>query len=905
MTRCTEVESPLRQGMQLSSELRSTPSSQTREEGITLKLHCEQQRLPLANQETKTATIKSIKEHCAEGETQNISFNDAGGVKRVTGMGPAILLPYEQQILHHASIHNFEKAKPVLARSDTDEQKIIYVTNPEAFPIHGFYLQTTPLEDADSSKTFLSIEEEARLVAFLDSYHVANPTGSTAITSAAASSSTRKEGWMRCGFLTSQRQQRREQIFFRSAMNKSNCRPADHKEIINDDATFENNFGWLLDKVLATNQHSSTTVKDIQSKKVTCSNCKTSEKEKDWKSHLRYNSGIEVHAIDINGASPDTDLFEPRHEMCCALAEVSLLQFALMSAQRPAISNCNETWDLHSSTSYSKVLLPPRSVLWRSGEFLHQWRSHISTQHQHTYRDEDGVLVSGVKLPAALADLGVAYGNECGRLIRDEKYRRISLKIRFLCDASMTQEREKQQTPMPSLSMPKLEQKTEQFSLNDDGESHQDNNTTTISEVQLPLDQLLTIVVTTSPIKSNPSTEMFERVWSSFELGGHGFAFKCPKIIICDGIRIQEHKQQEEDNSNVSQGKGGTSPGGATMTQCDVSPSERNGKHTRPKVTRKHANFKQALRNGIATATQAENYKEFKKRLREMCDANRDNGKSPFVNTTVIELDERHGYGFALREAVKYHVKTKYMIVIQHDRIFMRSTPIEETIRAMEHDSTGKIKYVGMSMKSNFMYHDIFLSKYGRNAYDILCSMALRPKELLLLSSTYGSKGSAYEEIEQQVKNERVLKNIKTMRETYVGSQTYVEHEKLLKASSADVNDNNYNTMMGLTQLSLTPTLFWYDNTHICLTQHYREFVYNDRFRMVAKGGFVEDKLSPVIIRQVERLGLVKGHAQFGCYLLDDHSGYFFTGHMDGGSYMTQKQHADVVSQWKSHSASK
>ena len=47
---------------------------------------------------------------------------------------------------------------------------------------------------------------------------------------------------------------------------------------------------------------------------------------------------------------------------------------------------------------------------------------------------------------------------------------------------------------------------------------------------------------------------------------------------------------------------------------------------------------------------------------------------------------------------------------------------------------------------------------------------------------------------------------------------------------------------------------------------------------MVAKGGFVEDKLSPVITKSVERLGLKKGHGRFGSYLLDDHSGYFFTG---------------------------
>ena len=85
-------------------------------------------------------------------------------------------------------------------------------------------------------------------------------------------------------------------------------------------------------------------------------------------------------------------------------------------------------------------------------------------------------------------------------------------------------------------------------------------------------------------------------------------------------------------------------------------------------------------------------------------------------------------------------------------------------------------------------------------------------------------------------------------------------------------------------------TLFWYDNVHLAETCHYRDFVFDPNYKMVKKGGFVEDKLSPVLTRTVEKLGLKEGHARFGCYLLDDHSGYFFTGHMDGGNYKTKSE---------------
>ena len=58
---------------------------------------------------------------------------------------------------------------------------------------------------------------------------------------------------------------------------------------------------------------------------------------------------------------------------------------------------------------------------------------------------------------------------------------------------------------------------------------------------------------------------------------------------------------------------------------------------------------------------------------------------------------------------------------------------------------------------------------------------------------------------------------------------------------------------------------------------------------MVNHGGFVEESVSPIIVKAVERLGFAEGHNLFGCYILDDHSGYFFTGHLDGGNYMTEE----------------
>lgn len=363
-----------------------------------------------------------------------------------------------------------------------------------------------------------------------------------------------------------------------------------------------------------------------------------------------------------------------------------------------------------------------------------------------------------------------------------------------------------------------------------------------------PLEDLLTIIVTTSPIKSNPSTELLEKAMETFINAGTDFAFKCRKVIVCDGIRINDVE----------------------------SPT---------RVSKKHSNVKQAMRNGIVTRDQGEKYKQYKRNLQRLCETASET--SPFHNAVVEELDERQGYGFALRHALRCCVSTRFVCVVQHDRTFMRPTPVKETVEAMFRHPN--IKYVGMSMRSNLMYRDIFVGKYGAVYQEELRDLILRVPELRVDQSLYGPGSKSTERI--SCFTEKLRENILALAEAYQGSMQLAMEQAW--SESAPVPRLKH-------QLSLTPTLFWYDNVHICETKHYRDFIFDPVYKMVAKGGFVEDKLSPVIKRTVERLGLAEGHSRFGCYLLDDHSGFFFTGHLDGGSYMTTEAKASLFQQYSS-----
>jgi hypothetical protein len=349
-----------------------------------------------------------------------------------------------------------------------------------------------------------------------------------------------------------------------------------------------------------------------------------------------------------------------------------------------------------------------------------------------------------------------------------------------------------------------------------------------------PLSELLTIIITTSPIKSHPSTEVIESAMATFLLGGGtDFAYSCRKIIVCDGYRTHVSNALDDDPTTT--------------------------------VSRRQ-NDKQSMRNGIVTPQQAQNYAQYKQRLHALCTNVTDT--SVFQNTDIIELPDRHGYGFALKHVVTHHVTTPFVCVIQHDRTFVRPTPLSETVHAMWRHVA--VQYVGFSMRSNLLYRDIFLAKYGKQYQAEWDAMILRLPELHVPRTHYGPQSASTRAL--QVKNALVRENILLLAETYRGSA-----QAALARPATDEGQ----------QISLVPTLYWYDNIHICATAQYRDFVFDAQFKLCARGGFVEDKLSPVLKRTVERLGLRRGHERFGCYLLDDHSGMFFTGHLDGGSYLS------------------
>ncbi|CAE7314188.1 unnamed protein product [Symbiodinium sp. CCMP2456] len=171
----------------------------------------------------------------------------------------------------------------------------------------------------------------------------------------------------------------------------------------------------------------------------------------------------------------------------------------------------------------------------------------------------------------------------------------------------------------------------------------------------------LSVIVTTSPVPSNPSTEMLDRVLASMQLvPGLGSA---PKIIVCDG--------------------------------CKCVPPGNKTNHKAGKVT----------------IEEAQRYEQFIERLREKSAESCSCEDVAFFGTQVLSLSDHHGFGFAVKAALA-HITTDYVLVVQHDQEFIAGFDLEALLETMSLHP-GVVKYVGLPSVSTLNYEHAIRSKYG------------------------------------------------------------------------------------------------------------------------------------------------------------------------------------------------
>ena len=154
--------------------------------------------------------------------------------------------------------------------------------------------------------------------------------------------------------------------------------------------------------------------------------------------------------------------------------------------------------------------------------------------------------------------------------------------------------------------------------------------------MDFPLSKYLTIIITTSPVKSNPDTQMFQSVLKSFELV-KGLS-SCRKLLVCDGYKVSSEGEYR---------------------------------------------FKKGLINPDCVS----NYKQYIQNLKLL----------EIENCRIIERQDRFGFALNLLHCLEI-AETEFVLVVQHDQTFMRSVDMEEIIGVMNRKND--VNYVGFLSSS-------------------------------------------------------------------------------------------------------------------------------------------------------------------------------------------------------------
>lgn len=159
----------------------------------------------------------------------------------------------------------------------------------------------------------------------------------------------------------------------------------------------------------------------------------------------------------------------------------------------------------------------------------------------------------------------------------------------------------------------------------------------------------LTVVVTTSYVMSHPSTALLQTVLDSFSLVP-GLA-ECRTIVVCDGFKVTAASRDK------GKGKG----------------RGRRGANNQSKL-------------GYVSEAGAARYRQYIRQVKR------------FASTRpgaieVLVLPRHHGFAYAVKAALQ-RVATEFVMVVQHDYIFLRGFDLPAVLYAMQRYP--ELKYIGM-----------------------------------------------------------------------------------------------------------------------------------------------------------------------------------------------------------------
>lgn len=180
---------------------------------------------------------------------------------------------------------------------------------------------------------------------------------------------------------------------------------------------------------------------------------------------------------------------------------------------------------------------------------------------------------------------------------------------------------------------------------------------------EMPLEDLVTLICVTSPVRSNPSTEMLEWTMRSFARGG-GLG-RCRSLIASDGYKVAQAGQKEKPKSG-------------RVAPESIAP-----------------------------------YEEFRSRLDALI-GEPSSGDDWTANARHLRMASHCNFSGCVKACLDA-VATPFVLVLQHDRNCLRPFDARGILRAMEL-SRGIVKYVGLPTKASLARASV---KYNQSRWGL------------------------------------------------------------------------------------------------------------------------------------------------------------------------------------------
>ncbi|BFZ65235.1 hypothetical protein YB2330_006398 [Saitoella coloradoensis] len=200
------------------------------------------------------------------------------------------------------------------------------------------------------------------------------------------------------------------------------------------------------------------------------------------------------------------------------------------------------------------------------------------------------------------------------------------------------------------------------------------------------LAHLVTVLITTSPTPSNPSTDLIGAVVDSFRKYCPEL-LRCPHVVVFDNFTVDENikgknrmkkgKVREEMGLHYAEYKDNVK-----SLLCDEGMRREEGE----KESWPYDAWSRTTRIALMRTY-------------------REGVVAPAL--TFLEMGTQLGFGLAVREGLR-EVKTPYVIVVQHDWVFCADIPIRAILNTMvrseEEGKRFRVRYVGMNGGRSLQY---------------------------------------------------------------------------------------------------------------------------------------------------------------------------------------------------------